>query len=120
MVLEWTNDGCPFVQKHRNPQSTQKTQAGATAGGDMVWPSVISSKPGSQGYADGACAHKLTKDRGAKPTYVQLGPEGSMGSAYGAKTPPHIYLITPDGKVAYNGSIKSNKIEDIPKQCRTT
>ena len=41
-----------------------------------------------------------------------------MGRAYGAKTTPHIYIITPDGKVGYNGaidSIKSNKVEDVPK-----
>lgn len=118
VILEWTNDGCPFVEKHYNSENMQKTQAAATAGGDVVWLLVISSKPGSQGHADGARADKLTKDRGAKPTHVLLDPDGSMGRAYGAKTTPHMYIITPDGKVAYNGSIdsiKSNKVEDIPK-----
>ena len=41
-----------------------------------------------------------------------------MGRAYGAKTTPHMYIITPDGKIAYNGaidSIKSNRVEDVPK-----
>jgi len=118
VILEWTNDGCPFVQKHYNSQNMQKAQAAATAGSDMVWLSAISSKPGSQGYADGARADKLTKDRDAKPTHVLLDPDGSMGRAYGAKTTPHMYIITPEGKVAYNGSIdsiKSNKVEDVPK-----
>lgn len=117
VVLEWTNDGCPFVQKHYNSDNMQKTQAAAAKDG-VIWLSVISSKPGSQGHVDAAKADKLTADRGAKPTHVLLDPDGSMGRAFGAKTTPHMYIITPDGKIAYNGaidSIKSNKIDDVPK-----
>ena len=117
VIIEWTNNGCPFVQKHYNSQNMQKTQAAATAEG-VIWLSVISSKPGSQGNVTPAEADKLTKDRGAHPTYVLLDPDGSMGRAYGAKTTPHLFVITPDGKVAYNGaidSIKSNKVADVPK-----
>jgi len=117
VVLEWTNDGCPFVQKHYNSKNMQKTQEAATKEG-VVWISVISSKPGSQGFADAARANKLTADRGAHPTMVLLDPDGSMGRAYGAKTTPHMYIITPEGKLAYNGaidSIQSNRVEDIPK-----
>lgn len=117
VILEWTNNGCPFVQKHYNSQNMQKTQAAATADG-VIWLSVISSKPGAQGHVTPAQADKLTADRGAKPTHVLLDPDGSMGRAYGAKTTPHIYIITPEGKIAYNGaidSIQSNKVEDVPK-----
>lgn len=117
VVLEWTNNGCPFVQKHYNSKNMQNTQAAATADG-VVWLSVISSKPGAQGNVTPAQADKLTTDRGAKPTHVLLDPDGTMGRAYGAKTTPHIYIITPDGKIAYNGaidSIQSNRVEDIPK-----
>jgi peroxiredoxin len=117
VILEWTNDGCPFVQKHYNGKNMQATQEAATKDG-AVWISVISSKPGSQGYATADKANKLTADRGAKPTHVLLDPDGSMGRAYGAKTTPHMYIITPDGKIAYNGaidSIQSNKVADIPK-----
>ncbi len=117
VILEWTNDGCPFVKKHYDSRNMQNTQAAATKDG-VVWLSVISSKPGSQGHVNAAGADKLTTDRGAKPTHVLLDPDGSMGRAYGAKTTPHMYIITPDGKIAYNGaidSIQSNKVEDIPK-----
>ena len=117
VVLEWTNDGCPFVQKHYNSKNMQKTQEAASKDG-VVWLTVISSKPGSQGYVSGAQADKLTADRGAHPAHVLLDPDGSMGKAYGAKTTPHMYIITPDGKIAYNGaidSIQSNRVEDIPK-----
>jgi peroxiredoxin len=117
VVLEWTNDGCPFVQKHYNSKNMQKTQDAATKEG-VVWISVISSKPGSQGFADAARANKLTADRGAHPSLVLLDPDGSMGHAYGAKTTPHMFVITPDQKIAYSGaidSIKSSDQADIPK-----
>jgi peroxiredoxin len=107
VVLEWTNDGCPFVKKHYDSGNMQKTQAAAIASGDVVWLSVISSKKGAQGYADAARANKLTAERGAKPTNVLLDADGSMGKAYGAKTTPQIYVISPDGKIAYNGAIDS-------------
>jgi peroxiredoxin len=117
VILEWTNDGCPYVQKHYNSKNMQETQAATTKEG-VVWISVISSKPGSQGFADAARADKLTADRGAAPTHVLLDPDGSMGRAYDAKTTPQIYIITPDQKLVYNGaidSIKSNRVADIPK-----
>jgi peroxiredoxin len=117
VVIEWTNHGCPFVQKHYNSKNMQATQAAAAEDG-VVWLSVISSKPGSQGHVSPEQADKLTLDRGAKPTHVLLDPDGSMGRAYGAKTTPHMFIITPDGKVAYNGaidSIQSNKVDDVPK-----
>mgnify|MGYP003460661757 CR=1 FL=1 len=117
VILEWTNDGCPFVQKHYNSRNMQKTQEAATKNG-VVWLTVISSKPGSQGAVNPRQADKLTADRGALPTHVLLDPDGSMGKAYGAKTTPHMYIITPDGKIAYNGaidSIKSSAVDDVPK-----
>ncbi len=117
VILEWTNDGCPFVQKHYNSRNMQKTQEAATKDG-AVWLTVISSKPGSQGAVNPKQADKLTADRGAHPTAVLLDPDGSMGKAYGAKTTPHMYIITPDGKIAYNGaidSIKSSDVDDVPK-----
>ena len=117
VVLEWTNDGCPFVQKHYTSGNMQATQE-AAVNADTVWITVISSKPGSQGYVSGAKADELTTSRGAKPTHVLLDPDGSMGRAFGAKTTPHMYIITPEGDVAYNGaidSIPSSRVADIER-----
>ena len=117
VVLEWTNNGCPFVQKQYNSKNMQATQDKAAKDG-VVWISVISSRPGSQGYVSGAEADKLTAQRGAHPAFVLLDPDGSMGRAYGAKTTPHMFVITPDGKIAYNGAIDdhpSTDLSDVPK-----
>lgn len=119
VVLEWTNDGCPFVKKHyaTPPANMQSLQASAAAD-DVVWLSVISSRPGSQGHVSPEKANELTSSRGAAPAHVILDESGDIGRLYGAKTTPHMYIVTPEGKLVYDGaidSIPSAKVEDIAK-----
>lgn len=109
VILEWTNDGCPYVKKHYNTNNMQDLQAETTADGDLVWLSVISSAPGEQGYVDGAGANALTEDRGAVPTAVILDPEGTMGKTFSAKTTPHMYIIDEDQTLVYQGAIDDNR-----------
>ncbi|NWG72050.1 MAG: thioredoxin family protein [Parvularculaceae bacterium] len=104
VVLEWTNDGCPFVKKHYETGNMQETQTAAKEAG-MVWISVISSAPGKQGHADPTRANQLTVERGAKPDFVILDESGEVGRAYDAKTTPHMFLIDADGVLRYDGAI---------------
>lgn len=104
VVLEWTNDGCPFVQKHYGGGNMQKTQKAANEAG-VVWITVISSAPGTQGHADAAAANQLTAERGAEPDFVLLDEEGVVGKAYGAKTTPQMALIDEKGVLRYAGAI---------------
>jgi peroxiredoxin len=111
VILEWTNDGCPFVKKHYDTGNMQKTQVSAKELG-AVWISVISSAPGKQGHADGARANQLTTDRGAKPDYVLLDETGVIGKAYAAKTTPHMFIIDGEGKLRYDGAIDDKPSAD--------
>jgi AhpC/TSA family len=104
VVLEWTNDGCPYVQKHYSSGNMQGLQKDETAKG-IVWLSIISSAPGQQGYVDGAGANELTKTRGAAPTAVLLDPEGKAGHLYDARTTPHMFIVSTDGTLVYMGGI---------------
>jgi len=45
VVLEWHNQGCPFVVKHYDTGNMQKLQKELTGKG-AVWLSIISSAPG--------------------------------------------------------------------------
>jgi peroxiredoxin len=106
VVLEWTNHDCPYVKKHYGSCNMQSQQKAASSQG-VVWLQVISSAPGQQGHVDGATAQKLNTDRGAVPTATLLDPKGEIGKAYGAQTTPHMYVIRPDGTLAYKGGIDS-------------
>ena len=118
VVLEWTNHGCPFVQKHYNDthSNMQTLQENAVEDG-TVWLSVISSAPGKQGHVSADEANELTTSRGAAPSAVILDPSGDIGRLYDARTTPHMYIITEDGTLAYKGaidSIRSADPADIP------
>lgn len=111
VVLEWTNDGCPYVKKHYGAGNMQKLQAEVAAAGG-VWLSIISSAPGKQGYVKGAQANQLTASRNAKPTAVLLDPAGAIGRAYEAQTTPHMFVIDPKGTLRYMGAIDDQPSTD--------
>jgi peroxiredoxin len=117
VVLEWLNHGCPFVKKHYNSGNMQALQKAYTEKG-VIWFSIISSAPGKQGYCTPEQASEITKEKNAAPTAVLLDPEGSVGRLYGAKTTPHMFIISKEGKLVYNGGIddiRSTDVEDVAK-----
>ena len=123
VVLEWTNDGCPYVGKWYRSGAMQELQREAAAKG-AVWLSIVSSAPGEQGYVDGAQANADTASRNAAPAHVLLDPTGAVGRLYDAETTPHIFVIRPDGRLAYMGgadSIASTRITVVrtPTRIRT-
>jgi peroxiredoxin len=104
VVLEWTNNGCPYVRKHYGSGNMQALQTSAAAQG-VVWLSIISSAPGTQGYVSGLEADKIVADAKAAPAAVLLDPDGTVGRLYGAQTTPHMYVIDTKGMLAYAGAI---------------
>jgi hypothetical protein len=112
VVLEWTNDGCPFTQKHYKSGNMQSLQALAQQN-DVVWFTVISSAVGKQGYVTGPGADELTRTRGASPTAVLLDPTGTVGRLYHAKTTPHMFVIDKNGVLQYMGGIDSIASVDV-------
>jgi hypothetical protein len=75
VVLEWVNEGCPYVRKHYSG-NMQGLQQAARADG-VVWLTVASSAPGKQGYfADGEAARTWMDAKGAKPTTLLLDSQG--------------------------------------------
>ena len=117
VVLEWTNDGCPFVQKHyAQPPANMQGMQNDAIGDDIIWLSIISSAPGKQGHVSGEEADALTESRDAAPAHIILDEDGSIGRLYSAKTTPHMFVITPEGAIAYQGAIddvRSANVADI-------
>jgi len=114
VVLEWTNPGCPFVRKHYsgNMQSLQKE---FTAKG-VIWLAVNSTEAGSGDYlAPAKLAGWMAENQG-QPSATLMDESGRLGQLYGAKTTPHMYIISPQGQLIYAGgidSIPSARIDDI-------
>ncbi len=112
IVLEWFNPECPFVKKHYGGGNMQKLQQEYTGKG-VVWFSIDSSAPGSEGNLSPEQAEKVTTAWKTKQTALLLDPEGKAGRAYGAKNTPHMFVIDPQGKVVYEGAI-DNKATPNP------
>jgi|688.fasta_scaffold236587_2 peroxiredoxin len=104
VVLEWFNPECPFVKKHYKPGAMQASQKKVTEAGG-VWLTINSSAEGKQGYLTNDNAVRTESDLQLSSTSLLLDPEGTTGRAYGAKTTPHMFVIAPDGNLAYAGAI---------------
>ncbi|RYZ95787.1 MAG: redoxin domain-containing protein, partial [Proteobacteria bacterium] len=104
--------GCPFVQKHYKSQNMQNLQKEYTGKG-VIWLSVLSSAEGKQGYANAAQAEADRKQNGSNATAVLLDADGKVGKLYGAETTPHLFVINPKGRLAYQGAIDDKPSADI-------
>ena len=67
VVLEWHNNGCPYTRKHYESGNMQRLQKEWTAKG-VVWFTVISSAPGTQGYVTADQENAYMAKMNAAPT----------------------------------------------------
>jgi hypothetical protein len=104
VVLEWLNHDCPFVRKYYRAGEMQRLQ-GEYTGKDVVWLSVISSAPGTQGYLEPDEISGVNSEKNVQASAVLIDADGTAGRAYGARTTPHMYVIDTDGILRYNGAI---------------
>jgi peroxiredoxin len=116
VVLEWHNNGCPYVGKHYKSGNMQKLQKQWTGRG-VVWLTVLSSAPGEQGYMTANEENDYITKVQAAPTAALLDPTGQIGHLYDAKTSPQMVVINPQGVVIYDGAIDdkpTTDLEDVP------
>lgn len=111
VVLEWHNNGCPFTKKHYESGNMERLQKEWTDKG-VVWFTVISSSPGTQGYVTADQENEYMQKMHAVPTAALLDPKGDIGHLYGAKTTPHMFVINPQGQLIYNGAIDDKATPD--------
>ena len=111
VVLEWTNNGCPYTQKHYNSGNMQALQREWTAKG-VIWLTILSSAPGEQGYMTAAEENAYIARVHADPTAAILDPTGMIGREYSARTTPHMFVIDPEGTLIYEGAIDDHPTTD--------
>jgi AhpC/TSA family protein len=116
VVLEWHNNGCPFVGKQYNSGNMQRLQKQWTGQG-VAWFTILSSAPGRQGYVTAMEENDYLEKMQAAPTAALLDPSGVIGHLYDAKTSPQMIVISPQGIVIYDGAIDNKpttNLHDVP------
>ena len=112
VVLEWHNNGCPYVGKQYNSGNMQRLQKEWTAKG-VVWLTILSSAPGKQGYVTASEENGYLEKMHAAPTAALLDPTGEIGHLYDAKTSPQMVVINPQVIVIYDGAIDDKPTTDL-------
>lgn len=101
VVLEWTNPGCPFVQRHAEEQTMVDL---AESHSEVVWLAINSTNPDHSNYLEPSEHAEWAAEHGID--YAILYDEsGDVGRAYDAKTTPHMFIIDTDGTLVYDGAI---------------
>jgi hypothetical protein len=106
VVLEWVNPGCPYVRKHYGVGNMQSTQKDAADKG-VVWLAINSTDTGHQDYLAPAALQKWMTEQKAPASHTLMDESGKIGQLYGARTTPHMYIISPQGLLVYAGGIDS-------------
>ena len=98
VVFEWTNPDCPFVARHYKADTMEKLskEVGATG---VVWFAVNSTHTNTP-----ADTIAWKKQQGFEYLTLQ-DQDGKLGKLMGARTTPHMFVVGPDGKLAYAGAI---------------
>ena len=102
VVLEWFNDGCPFVQGAYKDNAMNNT-ASKLAEKGVVWLAVNTTSSSNVEHNKQIAAEwKIDRP-------ILDDSSGTVGHLYGAKTTPHMFVIDKDGKLAYMGAIHNQK-----------
>lgn len=114
VVLEWVNPHCPFSDRHAREKTMTEL---AKQHGEVVWLGINSTNPRSDNFETPADYQAYIQQQGI--SYPVLYDEsGATGHAYGARTTPHMFIVDPQGKIAYNGAIDDDPSGRKPKAQR--
>lgn len=107
VVLEWYNQNCPYVKKHYSKGDMQKLQRELSEKG-IIWLTIASTNPSHKDYLSPEALKELSGRLNMNATQFLVDQDGAVGKKYSAKTTPHMYVISADGKLVYQGAIDDN------------
>jgi peroxiredoxin len=108
VVLEWHNPACPFVVKHYDSNNMQTLQNKYEAK-DTVWLSINSTNTKHKDFMANDKLKGYMTEKKAAPDNYMVDADGKVGTAYAAKTTPHMYVINPAGMLIYAGAIDDKR-----------
>ncbi len=101
VVLEWTCPTCPYVVRHYEEKTMEKTHA--ELGKDkVVWLAVDSSH-----FVKPEESAEWKKKEGFGYPVLQDA-DGKVGTLYNAKRTPHMFIVDAEGVLRYDGAIDNN------------
>ncbi len=119
IILEWFNDGCPYVQKHYRSGNMQAIQNLYAENDNVIWLTISSSAKGKQGYLGSIKSMTTIRNQlKMKSRHLLDDSEARIGKIFGAKVTPHIFILDPKRVVRYVGaidSISSSNPKDIKR-----
>lgn len=108
VVLEWLNFECPFVRYHYENAHTMTDLAKKYKDQGVIWLAINSTSHATPE------ANKAFSAKHNLPYPILDDRLGTVGRAYGAKTTPHIFVISPRGQIVYNGAIDNAPLGKTP------
>lgn len=108
VILEWINPGCPFVVGHYSSGNMPGLQEKLTKEG-VIWLTINSTRADHPDAKMPEEFRELYKEWNSKATAHLIDKSGTVGKLYGAKTTPHMFIISDQGKVIYNGAIDDDR-----------
>jgi peroxiredoxin len=117
VVLEWINEGCPFVKGHYENGNMQSLQQKYTDEG-VVWLTINSTRPDHPEAYDAAKSKEQLNAWKAHSTYNLMDEDRTVGHLYEAKTTPHCFVIGADGILRYQGAIDDDRSTDGGKNAK--
>jgi len=108
VVLEWFNQGCPYVVRHYKAK-TMTTTSDKYKDKDVVW-LAINTTSGKT-----AEDNKASAEAWGIPYPILSDTSTSVARAYDAKSTPHMFVIDKEGKLAYKGAIDDDSSQDGAK-----
>ena len=97
VVLEWFNQGCPYVVRHYKTKTMIET-ANKYKDKDVVWLAINTTGKSAED-------NKTTAQSWGIEYPILNDTTTQVAQQYGAKTTPQMYIIDKDGKLVYNGAI---------------
>jgi peroxiredoxin len=104
VVIESYNSDCPYCHNHYQTGATQELQKELAAKG-VVWLMVNSVNPRNSSHRTPEQARQEWAALKIAATAWIDDSSGAIGHLYDMKTTPHMFVISPDGALVYDGAM---------------
>jgi peroxiredoxin len=117
VVLEWINEGCPFVKGHYENGHIPSMQDQYTKTG-VIWLTINSTRPDHPEAFDAAQSKVALQKWNAHSTHNLMDEDRTVAHLYEAKTTPHFFVIDQNGDLRYQGAIDDDRSTDGGKEAK--